>query len=179
MRAGQIIRHLRDFIARGESTRDVESLSKLIEEASALALIGAKEHGVRVSYRFDPRFDLVLADKIQIQQVILNLIRNAIDAMMASPRRELAITTEIAPDADFAQISVADTGPGLSSEITGRLFQSFMTTKPNGMGVGLSISRTIVESHGGRIWVETNADGGATFHFTLKRIAETESRHAN
>ena len=179
VRAGQIIRHLRDFIARGESTRDVESLSKLIEEASALALIGAKEHGVRVSYRFDPRFDLVLADKIQIQQVILNLIRNAIDAMMASPRRELAITTEIAPDADFAQISVADTGPGLSSEITGRLFQSFMTTKPNGMGVGLSISRTIVESHGGRIWVETNADGGATFHFTLKRIAETESRHAN
>ena len=178
VRAGQIIRHLRDFIARGESTRDVESLSKLIEEASALALIGAKEHGVRVSYRFDPRFDLVLADKIQIQQVILNLIRNAIDAMMAAPRRELAITTDIAPDPDFALISVADTGPGLSSEIAGRLFESFMTTKPNGMGVGLSISRTIIESHGGRIWVETNADGGATFNFTLKRIVETESRHA-
>ena len=179
LRAGQIIRRLREFVSRGESDREIESLSKLVEEASALALIGAKELGVRVSYSFDPRVDLVLADKVQIQQVILNLIRNAIDAMMASPRRELAITTEIAPDADFAQISVADTGPGLSSEITGRLFQSFMTTKPNGMGVGLSISRTIVESHGGRIWVETNADGGATFHFTLKRIAETESRHAN
>ncbi len=178
VRAGQIIRHLRDFIARGESTRDIESLSKLIEEASALALIGAKEHGVRVSYRFDTRFDMVLADKIQIQQVILNLIRNAIDAMITAPRRELAISTDIAVDEDFAEISVADTGPGLSSEIAGRLFESFMTTKPNGMGVGLSISRTIIESHGGRIWVETNADGGATFHFTLKRIAETESRHA-
>ena len=177
IRAGQIIRHLRDFIARGESTREVESLTKLVEEASALALIGAKEHGVRVSYRFDPRFDLVLADKIQIQQVILNLIRNAIDAMMASAHRELAICTDLAADEDFAQISVADTGPGLSPEIAGRLFQSFMTTKPHGMGVGLSISRTIVESHGGRIWVETNADGGATFHFTLRRVAEAEARH--
>jgi len=175
LRAGQIIRRLRDFVARGESDREIESLSKLVEEASALALIGAKELGVRVSYSFDPRVDLVLADKVQIQQVILNLIRNAIDAMMTSPTRALRISTEAADDNGLAHVSVADTGPGLNPEIAGRLFQPFMTTKAQGMGVGLSISRTIVEAHGGRIWVETNANGGATFHFTLRRIDNREA----
>jgi two-component system sensor kinase FixL len=176
LRAGEIIRRLRDFLSRGESEREVESLSKLVEEASALALIGAKEHGVRVAYRFAPRADLVFADKVQIQQVTLNLIRNAIDAMMTSPVRELVIATDVAEgDGDvFARVSIADTGPGLDVEIADRLFQPFVTTKPHGMGVGLSISRTIIESHGGRIWVETNANGGATFHFTLRRMDERE-----
>jgi two-component system sensor kinase FixL len=183
LRAGQVIRRLRDFVARGESEPQIENLSKLIEEASALALIGAKEHGVRVSYRFDSRADLVLADKVQIQQVTLNLIRNAIDAMSTSPRRELTITTHLVEgesDVDgMVRVSVADTGPGLSAEIIDRLFQPFMTTKPQGMGVGLSISRTIIEAHGGRIWVESNADGGATFHFTLRRVLADEFEHAN
>lgn len=178
LRAGQIIHHLRDFVARGESERKIESLSKLVEAASALALIGAKENGVRVIYRFDPRLDLVLADKIQVQQVILNLIRNAVDAMRTSPRRELVIATDLADNDGFARVSVADTGPGLASEIVDRLFQPFMTTKSDGMGVGLSISRTIVESHGGRIWVESNADNGATFHFTLRRINRDEAQLA-
>jgi len=175
LRAGQIIRRLREFVSRGESDREIESLSKLVEEASALALIGAKELGVRVSYSFDPRVDLVLADKVQIQQVILNLIRNAIDAMMTSPTRTLKITTEAADRDGLARVSVADTGPGLSPEIADRLFQPFMTTKAQGMGVGLSISRTIIEAHGGRIWVETNANGGATFHFTLRRFEKSET----
>ena len=174
LRAGQIIRRLRDFVARGESDREITSLAKLIEEASALALIGAKEHGVRVSYDFDPSIDVVMADKVQIQQVTLNLIRNAIDAMLTSPTRQLKITTERPDEDGYAQVSVADTGPGLSPEIADRLFQPFMTTKSEGMGVGLSISRTIVESHGGRIWVDSNADGGATFHFTLRRMSGDE-----
>jgi two-component system, LuxR family, sensor kinase FixL len=175
LRAGQIIRRLREFVSRGESDREIESLSKLVEEASALALIGAKELGVRVSYSFDPRVDLVLADKVQIQQVILNLIRNAIDAMMTSPTRALKITTEAADRDGLARVSVSDTGPGLSPEIAERLFQPFMTTKAQGMGVGLSISRTIVEAHGGRIWAQTNTGGGATFHFTVRRFEKSEA----
>jgi two-component system sensor kinase FixL len=173
LRAGQIIRRLRDFVARGESERRVESLNKIIEEASALALVGAKEHGIRVRFQFDPRVDLVLADKVQIQQVLLNLMRNAIDAMQDSARRELTIATVAWGDGD-ALVRVSDTGPGIAAEIADQLFQPFITTKPQGMGVGLSISRTIVEAHGGRIWVDQNPGGGAVFCFTLQTAAAEE-----
>src|SRR6202163_3255105 len=108
LRAGQIIRRLRDFVARGESERRVESVKKLVEEASALALVGAKDQGVRVLFRLDAGIDLVLADKVQIQQVILNLMRNAIEAMEGSQMRELLISTRPAAD-DMLAISVADT----------------------------------------------------------------------
>ena len=173
VRAGQIIRRLRDFVARGEAERRFESLPKLIEEASALALVGAKEFGLRVRYRMDRRADLIMADKVQIQQVMLNLIRNAIDSMDGAPRRDLTIATELV-DGDMLQISVADTGCGISPEVAERLFQPFVTTKPQGMGVGLSISRTIVEAHGGRLWVDDNPDGGAIFRFTLRAVSRDE-----
>src|SRR6188768_1759229 len=139
LRAGQIIRRLRDFVARGESERRVESVKKLVEEASALALVGAKDQGVRVRFQFDPTTDLVLADKVQIQQVLLNLLRNAVEAMESAHRRELAISTAADKDGMLA-ISVADTGSGISPEIGSHLFQPFVTNKPHGMGVGLSIS---------------------------------------
>jgi two-component system sensor kinase FixL len=173
LRAGQIIRRLRDFVARGETERKVESLSKLIEEASALALVGAKEYGIRVRFDFDRKVDLVLADKVQVQQVVLNLIRNAVDAMTGGERRDLVIA--ILPSGEtMAEVRVADTGPGIDPEIAAQLFQPFVTTKRTGMGVGLSISRTIVEAHGGTIWVEPTVGGGATFRFTLPRVAEEE-----
>jgi two-component system, LuxR family, sensor kinase FixL len=170
LRAGQIIRRLREFVARGESERQIENLAGLIEEASALALVGIKETGVRVSFLFESRSTLVLADKIQVQQVLLNLMRNAVEAMQEVERRELTVSTH-KEDNETVRIDVRDTGPGIAPEITHQLFQPFITTKRQGMGVGLSISRTIVESHGGRLWAEPNADGGTVFRLTLKTIA--------
>jgi two-component system sensor kinase FixL len=171
MRAGQIIRRLRDFVQRGESERRVESITKLVEEASALALVGVKDRGIRVQFKFDPAVDRVLADRVQIQQVLLNLIRNAMDAMETSARRELVVS--VAPVEDtHVRISVTDTGIGIAPEVAEQLFQPFITTKRHGMGVGLSISRTIVEAHGGRIWVEPNPAGGTIFNFTLVTVNE-------
>jgi len=173
LRAGQIIRRLRDFVARGETERRFESLRKLLEEASALALVGAKDRGVRVTYAFDPGLDQVLADKVQIQQVVLNLVRNAIEAMEQSQRRDLLICTE-AGDDGMAVVKIVDTGAGIAPEIAGQLFQPFVTTKSQGLGVGLSISRTIVESHGGRISAEPNPEGGTIFRFTLRAVSREE-----
>ncbi|BAF90652.1 MULTISPECIES: two-component system sensor histidine kinase FixL [Azorhizobium] len=171
LRAGQIIRRLRDFVSRGETERRVESLSKLIEEASALALVGAKEHGIQVRYQIDTSCDLVLADKVQVQQVLLNLMRNALEAMMDASRRQLLVQTTPAED-DMVTVSVCDTGHGISDEMRAQLFTPFVTTKAQGMGVGLSISRTIIEAHGGRIWAEPNAGGGTIFRFTLRTVDE-------
>ncbi len=176
LRAGQIIRRLRDFVARGESERRIESVKKLIEEASALALVGAKEHGVRVKFQIDPTHDLVLVDKVQIQQVLLNLIRNAIEAMEQSPRRELLIASR--PDGELVEVFVADTGPGIAPEVSEQLFQPFVTTKRYGMGVGLSISRSIVESHGGQIAVEPNKGGGTVFRFSMPGVSNEDLGNA-
>ena len=144
VRAGNVIQRLRDFVARGETERRIESIKKLIEEASALALVAAKEKSVRVIFELDPVIDLVLVDKIQVQQVLLNLLRNALEALEGSDRRELTIVTSPAGDGMIA-VDVADTGHGIAPEIAPRLFLPFVTTKRQGMGIGLSISRTIVE----------------------------------
>jgi two-component system sensor kinase FixL len=169
LRAGQIIRRLREFVACGESERQVENLAKLIEEASALALIGVKETGVRTTLEFDGRAEYVLADKVQVQQVLLNLIRNAVEAMQDTAVRRLVVATHKL-DEETVEVSVTDTGPGIAPEIAEQLFKPFVTTKRQGMGVGLSISRTIIEAHGGRIWAEPNPGGGTAFRLTLKTI---------
>lgn len=173
LRAGQIIRRLRDFVAKGESERRIESLPKLLEEAGALAMIGARERGVHMRFEMSHRVDLVLADKVQVQQVVLNLMRNAIDAMEEAPVRELQVSAAPADD-DMIEVTVTDTGPGIAPEIADHLFQPFMTTKATGMGIGLSISRTIIESHGGRIWAEPRTGGGTALHFTLRAVRQEE-----
>jgi two-component system sensor kinase FixL len=173
IRAGDVIKRLREFVAKGETDHSLEDPAKLMEEASALALVGAKEQGVRVDLRFDRDLGPVIVDKIQVQQVALNLIRNAIDAMEQSQLRELVVTVS-GGEAGMALVTVADTGPGVDPAVAERLFEPFLTTKSSGLGVGLSICRTIVEAHGGRIWADRNAQGGATFSFTLP-LAEAEA----
>jgi len=122
-----------------------------------------------VRNRIDSRVNLVLADKVQIQQVLVNLMRNAIEAMQASDRRELTVSTTPTGDG-MVEVAISDTGSGISPDVAARLFEPFFTTKTQGMGVGLSISRTIIEAHGGRIWAESNDRGGATFRFTLRVV---------
>jgi two-component system sensor kinase FixL len=166
VRAGQIVRRLRDFISHGDTERRVESLSRLVTEANALALVGSREHGIEVQLRIDPDVDSVFVDRIQIQQVLTNLIRNAIESMLDSQFRMLTVKTEGKPKG-FITVSVVDTGSGISDDIAPHLFQPFVTSKQSGMGIGLSLCRTIVESHGGRIWFESKAAGGTAFRFTI------------
>jgi two-component system sensor kinase FixL len=164
-RAGEIIRRLRQFVEKGATQRQREDLNKVVEEASALALVGAKDANVQVRLELDPDVPPVFVDKVQIQQVVLNLVRNALEALVTVPTRELAIRTT--PAEGGAAVSVIDTGPGLAPEVAANLFQPFITTKPTGMGIGLSICRTIVEAHGGRISTEPNPGGGTIFRFTV------------
>nr|WP_245314596.1 sensor protein FixL [Labrys sp. WJW] len=166
LRAGQIIRRLRSFVTRSETEKRIESIAKLVEEAGALGLVGAREQGVVLRFDLDPSCDLVLADRVQIQQVLVNLFRNALEAMQGSTRRELTVANAPFGD-DMIHIRVEDTGHGLADDVRSNLFQPFFTTKQTGMGVGLSISRSIIEAHGGKMWAEANQAGGATFHFSL------------
>jgi len=168
LRAGAIVRRLRDFVSRGETAKTVEDLPKLINEASALALVGSRERGVGVQFAYDPDATPVLVDRVQIQQVLINLMRNAMEAMEGCPERRLSVTT-ILLDPETVQVTVADTGAGISPEMNDRLFETFASSKSDGMGLGLSICRTIVEAHGGRIRAKPADGGGTEFHFTLMR----------
>ena len=168
MRAGHIVRRLRHFVARGDVEKTLENLPNLINEAAAFGLMGATERSVETLFDIDHDAASVLVDKIQIQQVLVNLFRNAIEAMGASQRRELTVRT--APDQPgFVRVTVADTGSGVPPGVADQLFKAFVSTKAEGMGLGLSICQTIVEAHGGRIWMEHVPGGGAQFHFTLIR----------
>lgn len=169
LRAGEIIRHLREFVTRGDTEKRPEDIRRLVEEAAALALINAREHGVRSWFDFDTNAGTVHADRVQIQQVLINLMRNAMEAMRDFPNKQLRVRTFCLPQ-DLIGVEVADTGPGIAPDIAAQLFQPFVTTKSGGMGIGLSISRRIIESHGGELTVRRNEDGGATFLFTLPAL---------
>jgi PAS domain S-box-containing protein len=174
LRAGEVIRQLRTFVARGEMDQEVEDLRKLIEEASALALAGAKDKGIKVDFDLPHESPKVLVSRVQIQQVLLNLVRNAMEAMQDVDERDLTIKAEVEDDGAMIRLSVKDTGPGLAPLVQEKLFTPFTTTKQTGMGVGLSICRTIIEAHGGKIWADSTPGEGTTFHFTLKAVKDEE-----
>lgn len=165
-RAGEIIRRLRTFVAQGETERTLDEISDVVNEACALALVGARAEGVETTMALADDLPLAMMDRIQIQQVIVNLIRNSLDATIDQELRAIAISTR-REDADSIAVAVADNGPGLDAAVAERLFQPFNSSKTDGMGIGLSISRTIIEQHGGRIWATPNEGGGVIFSFTL------------
>ncbi len=165
IRAGQIIRRLREFIRKGETDRAIADLNQIVREAAALSLVGAREQGIEVKIDLANDLPPVLIDQVQIQQVLLNLVRNGVEALQQVQDRRLTISTRCSGDG--AVVRVADSGPGLSPEVAAHLFQPFVTTKANGTGIGLSISRSIVEAHGGQLTAETAAEGGVAFQFTL------------
>lgn len=169
-RAGKIVRRLRDFFARGELDKTIEALPDLVDDACALGMIGAANHGIVVERDIAPAAGSVLVDRVQIQQVLINLMRNAAEAI--SPERPGIVRIAAQPRGDLAHITVSDNGSGLEPGVAEQLFSAFVTTKRDGMGLGLSICRTIVEAHGGRIWAEARPVGTA-FHFTLPRVKES------
>jgi C4-dicarboxylate-specific signal transduction histidine kinase len=166
LRASEIVRSLHQLVSRVDTERRMESLPSMIEEASALVLSSIAPLAGRLRFEFDDRARDVWVNRVQIQQVIVNLIRNAFEAMADQEPREITVATT-ALDNDTIEIAVADIGPGIPLEIAGRFFEPFVSSKHDGMGLGLSISRSIIEAHDGQLTAEPNPAGGAIFRFTL------------
>jgi two-component system sensor kinase FixL len=165
-RVGETIRRVREFARKQTPVPALADINRIIEEANGIAAVGTRAAGIRTTFDLSHNLPLLHIDRIQIQQVVTNLIRNAIDAMAPGPRRELVLKSRI-NEAGAAEITVADSGPGISPTVAERLFKPFVTTKKDGTGLGLAICRTIIEAHGGRLWHEANVGGGAAFKFTL------------
>ena len=165
-RAGQIIQQLRTFIAKGETERTVEPINPVIREAAELAMVGTRQQSIATAFDFADDLPDVMIDRIQIQQVVMNLVRNSVEALVDVDKRSLTVRTCM-PEEASVQIDVVDSGPGLPKDVSNRLFQPFVTTKSGGIGIGLSICKSIIDAHGGRLWTTANAEGGTTFHVSL------------
>jgi two-component system sensor kinase FixL len=177
-RAALIIRRMRDFVEKRDPHRAVIDLNSVADDAIALGLIGSKTANIDVHVNRSDREPLALADRVQIQQVLVNLLRNAAEAMATTPERQLTLTIAAA-DGQAVNVSVADTGTGLSDEVAARLFSPFVTTKPDGMGIGLAISKQIIEAHGGTMTVRPNPGGGTVFEFSLPAAAQSSAAPGN
>lgn len=176
-RAGQIIRRLRDFVTRGEVEMQVESIESTVRDAVELVLMGTGQFDIRVTYDIDPQAPEIYADRVQVQQVIVNLLRNSLEAMRSLPRNQRQITIASRKiDKHMIQIEVGDSGPGIPDHILEQLFTRFSSTKVDdgGMGIGLSISKRIIEAHGGMLSADNRPEGGAVFRFTLPAVGEGE-----
>ena len=166
VRAGQIIRRLREFVEKKAPNHVLGDLNATVEKAIALGLVGAADRGIDLKTQLEPDLPPMLFDTIQIQQVVVNLLRNAAEALAQAECRRIVVTTARA-DGEFVEISVADSGPGVAPEMMPHLFHPFATSKAWGMGMGLNICRSIVDAHGGRLWISPNPGGGALFRFRL------------
>jgi PAS domain S-box-containing protein len=173
-RAGEVIRRLRDHVAKRNTTRQREDINAVIREAVELGLVGTRHQGVRTTISFDEAAGTALIDRIQIGQVLINLVRNAVEAMEGSERRELLISTHASADA--VEIAVTDSGPGLAAEVADRLFEPFVTSKASGLGLGLSICRELIEAHGGELSAAPGTTGGMVFTIRLPAAATRENR---
>jgi two-component system, LuxR family, sensor kinase FixL len=160
IRAGTIIRYLRDFVEKRETEKIAENINQVIREAVTLSLVGTAHHNIKVKLDLGARIPRVMIDKIQIQQVLLNLLRNAVEAMSELGKGEIHVSSAIAEER-YAEIVIRDTGPGFLPEIAGKLFHAFATTKRDGLGIGLKICQSIIEAHGGSIKALNNGPGAA------------------
>ena len=166
LRAATILKHMRQFVSRGEPDKGIHHLHEVIAEACEFTNAIATAIGAQTVLNLDAKDDRVIADRIQIQQVIVNLKRNAIEAMSATTKRQLTISTSLTGDG-MIRTDIADTGAGFMEDSKKHLFEPFTSNKAHGMGVGLAISHSIVEAHYGELWGEPNPDGGAILSFTL------------
>lgn len=177
-RAGEVLRHVRDFVRKSELQMKPSDINQIVGAVVKFTELEARQQGATVRLDLDAELPPVQADSIMIEQVICNVVRNAVEAMAEarSPRREITIRTRPI-DGDSVEIKIGDTGPGIAGAVIDRVFDQFFTTKPQGVGMGLSISRSIIESHGGGVSAESGSDGGATFRFTLRTREQQVSRH--
>ncbi|KAG5726951.1 hypothetical protein E4T56_gene14512, partial [Termitomyces sp. T112] len=176
LRAGMIVHHLRHFIAKGELDRTVETVRPLIDDALTLCALGIRARAPRCRVQVGPDVGPVIVDRVQIQQVLVNLLRNAAEAI---GDREGRVDIKVCADDGMVRISVSDNGPGIAPELAESLFNSFTSTKIQGIGLGLSICKTIVEAHGGKIWCDGGKENGTVFHFTLPRADMEEGAELN
>ena len=165
LRAGAVVRLMREFTGRGDTERSVEDINAVVEEICELATLGTASDGIDLELSLAAHLPPVLIDHVQIQQVVLNLVRNSIDALGDGGTGTITVAT--APGSDMVEVVVADDGPGLPAEVRERVFEPFVSTKPDGIGIGLSICRTIVEAHGGTIALDTGTRRGAGFRFSV------------
>ncbi len=178
-RAGDIVRHLRDFVRKGEPQRTLVKVNYLVREVVRLTAAEARQSGINVSLDLANDLDPIHVDNIQLQQVLFNLLRNAMEAINTGngDKRELSIHASQNGE-NCVEIAISDSGPGIPAAIADRLFEPFVTSKPHGMGIGLSISRSIIDAHGGRIWATRNPDQGTTFHIRLPIRSENDGANS-
>jgi len=168
-RASDVITRIRSLITKATPEKSHVEINRLIEETATLAEGQAARNNVIIKLELAPDSPVVVGDGIQLQQVILNLVMNGIEAMTSNADRARALTLQSTENGGQIRVAVADSGIGLSEEVKSRLFEPFFTTRTKGMGMGLSISRSIIEAHGGRLWAESSGSGGSIFQFTLPK----------